>query len=103
MRGGGVRSGGAARPSYFAPAALPPLRRSLERYVGGRLLEGGSKRGEGRRGFSLRPKIEKKGAEDDLFQNLLPPHPDLCTCLPRRCLQVALCLSEGRRLRLETK
>lgn len=81
VRGGQYEVGGQPRPSCSAPAALPSLYRRLERYVGGRLLEGGSKRGGARRGFSPTPKIEKKGADNDIFHNLLPSHPDFCTCL----------------------
>lgn len=73
--------GGEPRPSCSAPAALPSLHRRLDRYVGGRLLEGGSKRGGARRCSSPRPKILKKGADGDIFLNLLPSHPDFCTCL----------------------
>lgn len=96
MGGGSTKWGGQPRPSCFALAALPPLHRRLERYVGGRLLEGGSKRGGARRGFSSTPKIEKKGADDDIFQNLLLSHPDFCTCLLTETLS-ASCIVPFRR------
>lgn len=98
MGGGVVRSGRGAqpRPSCSAPAALPSLHRRLERYVGGRLLEGGSERGGARRDFSPGPEIEKKGAEDETSQNLRLPHPDFCTCLLTETVSASCIVPFGR-------
>lgn len=46
--------------------------------------------------FSPGPEIEKEGAEDYIFQNLRPLHPDFCTCLLNETVSASCIVPFGR-------
>lgn len=46
--------------------------------------------------FSPGPEIEKEGAEDYIFQNLRPLHPDFCTCLLTETVSASCIVPLGR-------